>query len=113
MLEKSLTLIQDPTPKCEDALLDRISTLSAELEKMAPNMRAVERLEGVEVRLKSTERDFEAARRAAKKAKEDFEDVKERRLELFNKAFSHISEQIGPVYKDLTRTAAFPIGGSA
>ena len=80
---------------------------------MAPNMRAIERLEGVESRLKSTEKDFEDARKRAKKAKDDFQEVKEQRFELFNKAFSHISEQIGPIYRDLTRSPSLPMGGQA
>ena len=80
---------------------------------MAPNMRAIERLEGVEGRLKTTEKDFEEARKAAKRAKDDFQEVKDQRFELFNKAFSHISEQIGPIYRDLTRSASLPMGGQA
>jgi len=32
---------------------------------------------------------------------------------LFNKAYAHIAEQIGHVYKALTRSSAFPLGGSA
>ena len=80
---------------------------------MAPNMRAIERLEGVESRMKTTEKEFEEARRRAKRAKDDFEDIKEQRSELFNKAFTHISEQIGPIYKELTRSAALPMGGQA
>ncbi|KAK8212486.1 hypothetical protein IWZ01DRAFT_268195 [Phyllosticta capitalensis] len=104
---------EDSSSKCEEKLLETIHNMSAELEKMAPNMRANERLEGVELRLKTTEKDFESARRSAKRAREDFEEVKEKRLELFNKAFSHISEQIGNVYKDLTRSTAFPLGGQA
>ena len=90
-----------------------ITTLNSELDKMAPNMRAIERLGGVESRLKSTEKDFEDARKRAKKAKDDFQEVKEQRFELFNKAFSHISEQIGPIYRDLTRSASLPMGGQA
>jgi structural maintenance of chromosome 1 len=76
-------------------------------------MRATDRLEGVETRLKNTERDLESARRAAKRATDDFEEVKTNRLDLFNKAFNHISEQIGTVYKDLTRASATPLGGQA
>ncbi|KAF2838018.1 P-loop containing nucleoside triphosphate hydrolase protein, partial [Patellaria atrata CBS 101060] len=76
-------------------------------------MRAIERLETTSTRLKATERDFETARKAAKAAKDEFEDTKEKRLELFTKAFSHISETIGQVYKDLTRSTAFPLGGQA
>ena len=76
-------------------------------------MRAVERLETVQTRLRNCEKEFEAAKEAAKRAKEEFEDVKEQRLELFNKAFGHISEQIDHVYKELTRNPAFPMGGNA
>ncbi|CZR66182.1 related to SMC1 protein [Phialocephala subalpina] len=97
----------------EEQLLQRITDLGSELEKLNPNMRAIDRLDGVEARLKITEEDFEKARKAAKKAKDDFTDVKEKRFDLFNKAFTHISEQISHVYKDLTRSSAFPLGGQA
>ncbi len=76
-------------------------------------MRAIERLEGVQDRLKTTDKEFEDARKRAKKAKDDFQEVKEQRFELFSKAFSHISEQIGPIYRDLTRDANLPMGGQA
>lgn len=73
----------------------------------------MERLQSVQERLRATEREFDAARRAAKKAREEFEEVKEKRLSVFNKAFSHIAEQIGGVYKELTRSPTFPLGGQA
>ena len=80
---------------------------------MAPNMRAIERLEGVQDRLQTTDKEFEDARKRAKKAKDEFQAMKEKRFELFSKAFSHISEQIGPIYRDLTRDASLPMGGQA
>ena len=97
----------------EAELQERIKALNAELEGMAPNMRAVERLGIVQDRLKTTDKDFEDARKQAKRAKDDFQAVKEKRFELFSKAFSHISEQIGPIYKNLTRDATLPMGGQA
>ena len=106
-------MIQSANEKLESELQEKISTLSGELDKMAPNMRAIERLESVESRLKTTEKDFEDARKRAKKAREVFQEVKGQRFELFNKAFSHISEQIGPIYKDLTRSSSLPMGGQA
>ena len=87
--------------------------MNAELDTMAPNMRAVERLGTVQERFKATDKDFEDARKRSKKAKDDFQEVKEQRFELFSKAFSHISEQIGPIYKNLTRDASLPMGGQA
>lgn len=88
-------------------------SLNSELDKMAPNMRAIERLEGVESKLRTIEKDFEDSRKRARKAKDDFEEVMQRRSELFNKAFTHISEQIEPIYRDLTRTESYPMGGKA
>jgi structural maintenance of chromosome 1 len=106
-------LMEDDSSKQEDVLKQAIDSLNSELDKMAPNMRATDRLEGVESRLKNAEKDLETARREAKKARDDFEEVKEKRLDLFNKAFNHISEQIGTVYKDLTKSAQTPLGGQA
>ncbi|KAH8661320.1 condensin complex component SMC1 [Ilyonectria robusta] len=100
-------------PSLEESLSDKITALSAELEKLNPNMRAMERLESVESRLKLTDQEYEDSKAAAHAAKEAFSDVKERRFELFNKAFSHIQEQISHVYKDLTRSEAYPLGGQA
>lgn len=91
----------------------KIQDLSSELEKLNPNMRAMERLESVESRLKTTEKEFEDSRTALKDAREAFNTVKVKRFELFNKAFQHISDQIAHVYKDLTRSDAYPLGGQA
>ncbi|KAL8952736.1 MAG: hypothetical protein Q9222_001385 [Ikaeria aurantiellina] len=100
--------------KVEDELQDRIKTLNGELDHMAPNMRAMERVQVAKGRLATTDKDYEDARKRAVKAKEAFAKVKEKRFELFNKAFSHISEQIGPIYKDLTKDPVnLPMGGQA
>ena len=106
-------LKEDDSEQCEANLQETISNIQADLDKMAPNMRAIERLEGVEARLKSTDDEFEASRKAAKEAKDQFDDIRDLRSELFNKAYEHISGQIDQVYKELTRTASFPLGGQA
>ena len=108
-----LTRSKNQDEGVEQELQQKIVSLEEELKQMAPNMRAIERLEGVESRLKVTEREFEDARRRAKKAKDDFQDVKTQRFELFNKAFSHISEQIGPIYQELTKSSSLKLGGQA
>ncbi|KAI5808742.1 RecF/RecN/SMC [Peziza echinospora] len=111
--ELSDDLRESAEEKIEEELLDKIKTLSSELDRMAPNMKAIERLEGVESRLHETDAEFERTRKEARVAKEKFQAVKEKRYELFNKAFTHISEQIASVYKDLTKSATFPLGGQA
>lgn len=107
------TLKEEADDKLEEELQEKIRTLNSELDKMVPNTRAMERLESVENKLRGTEKDFDEARKHARKAKEDFETVMRKRSDLFNKAFSHISEQIGPIYRELTRSANYPLGGQA
>jgi structural maintenance of chromosome 1 len=67
----------------------------------------------VEEKLRETEREAARTRQDAKTARDGFEDVKRRRTELFNAAYTHISEQIDEVYKELTKGKAAPMGGVA
>lgn len=76
-------------------------------------MRAIERLSTAQTRLKESDSDYRSAQRFARDASEAFEEIKLMRADLFNKAFSHISEQIKPVYQGLTRSAQYPLGGQA
>ena len=110
-LDEDLTESDDP--HVEEALLQNITSLNNALEKLNPNMRALDRLAGVEARLKTTDREFEDARKHAKETRDAFNVVKEKRFDLFNAAFTHISTQISTVYKDLTRSSAYPLGGQA
>ena len=74
-----------PDDDLEDTLQEKINSLTAELEKLNPNMRAMERLESVKSRLESTEKDFEDSRAALRAAREAFTTVKEKRFNLFNR----------------------------
>lgn len=76
-------------------------------------MRAAERLAATETRLKAIDEQFAETRKRAAAAKKAFEDVKQKRYDLFMKAFNHISENIGGTYKDLTKSPQFPLGGQA
>ncbi|KAK3719468.1 Structural maintenance of chromosomes protein 1B [Vermiconidia calcicola] len=106
-------LKEDESDECEAGLIEKSSNISAELEKMAPNMRSAERLDATHDRLKATEREFNDSRKAARDATKAFEKVKQKRFDLFHRAYSHIGEQIGPVYRELTKTTSFPLGGTA
>ncbi|KAK5136253.1 hypothetical protein LTR08_003860 [Meristemomyces frigidus] len=97
-----------------DALLtDKIATITSSLDKMAPNMRSADRLTATSDRLKATELDFTTARTSAKSATKAFEAVREQRIAAFKKAYEHIKERISPIYRELTKTVHFPLGGSA
>ncbi|KAK3109374.1 Structural maintenance of chromosomes protein 1B [Teratosphaeriaceae sp. CCFEE 6253] len=92
---------------------EQITTLTASLDKMAVNTRSADRLEATSERLRATDREFNTARTAAKTANQAFEAVKAKRVALFKKALDHIKDQISPVYRDLTKTVHFPMGGQA
>lgn len=106
-------LKDDEDDATETKFLDRIKALAAEIERMAPNLKAIERLDGVENRLKATNEEFENSRRQAKLSKDRFNTVKKRRHELFFKAYSHIADKIDKIYKELTKSRTHPLGGTA
>ncbi|BFZ56762.1 Structural maintenance of chromosomes protein 1 [Savitreella phatthalungensis] len=104
---------REPDEETGNRLEQKLQDVDLELERLRPNLRAIERLQGVELRHSETERDFDASRRAVKLAKEQFNAVKRKRLQLFNAAYEHIAGSIDEVYKSLTRSSAVPIGGTA
>ncbi|KAK4940096.1 Structural maintenance of chromosomes protein 1 [Elasticomyces elasticus] len=97
----------------EAKLLDDITKLNSALDKMQPNAHAAQRLATVEGRARETEKEYEDSRNTYRETKAQFEETMEKRNELFNKAFSHISEQIEPIYSNLTKSDEFPAGGRA
>ncbi|MCO5593783.1 hypothetical protein L7F22_047800 [Adiantum nelumboides] len=94
-------------------LQGKIDEANEEIERMTPNMKAVQRLDDTESKLKETEAEFDQYRNEVKEAREEFARIKLLRCDLFNKAFKHIESQIDPVYKDLTRGKGAPNGGRA
>ncbi|KAI8379663.1 RecF/RecN/SMC [Radiomyces spectabilis] len=95
----------DNSARLEKEFQDEIKRRGEEIDQMAPNLKAIDRLEGVEQRLREAEEAFNEARKTTKLAKE--------RYRRFYDAFSHISEKIDQVYKDLTKSITFPLGGTA
>ncbi len=97
----------------ESTYTDKIHELTEEIDRLAPNLRALDKLDSVEARLRLTMASFEEARTEAKRSRDEFMTVRNRRHRLFSKAFKHISEAIDPIYKELTRSEAVPTGGTA
>jgi structural maintenance of chromosome 1 len=96
-----------------DQLAGEIARIEAELDKMSPNLKAIERLGDSETRLNEIAGEFDAARDEAKKAKDAFTAVKKERTDLFNRAFNHIADRIDGIYKELTKGTSAPTGGFA
>ncbi|WWD15974.1 hypothetical protein CI109_100398 [Kwoniella shandongensis] len=90
----------------------QIAKMKADLERVVPNMKAIERLDEVEKGLDEAEREAEDTRRESKRAKDEFQALKKKRCDLFNKAFNHMSGVIDKIYKDLTKSQ-HQVGGTA
>ena len=112
-MNSNLYLAKNSTPEMERKLLDVVTAFQADIDKMSPNMKAIERLDEVQAKLAATSNDFEQARNEAKGAKERFTEIKNQRCNIFNAAYNHISERIDDVYKDLTKGKTAPMGGVA
>ena len=67
------------SPARDEEFKDELKRRAEEIDEMAPNMKAIDRLEGVEQRLKEAEDQFDDARRDAKRAKQEFSNVKQKR----------------------------------
>lgn len=106
-------LKDDGSDATGQALAEHILDLDAEIERISPNTKAIERLEGVESRLSTTEQEYESSRKHLRQSKEKFNNIKQKRLDLFNKAVNHIVDRIDGFYKDLTKSKNFPLGGTA
>ncbi|KAL7748281.1 Structural maintenance of chromosomes protein 1 [Sorochytrium milnesiophthora] len=106
-------LKENGSEEVEAQFVSRMEQLNDELERMAPNLRVLDSMSGVKDKFEASEQDFEVARRRAKTAKERFNAVRDERIQRFTKAFTHISEVIDGIYKELTRSTNFPLGGTA
>lgn len=99
--------------KVEAELQAKLEQVIEDLDQLAPNAKAVERLKDVEVKLREFDKDFTKARQKENKVIDKFNAVKDKRYELFMDAFNHISNQIDGIYKELTKSEVSPLGGSA
>ncbi|XP_071960355.1 structural maintenance of chromosomes protein 1A-like [Antedon mediterranea] len=87
-----------------EKLTAEVTNMQATLQRIAaPNMKAVQKLDGVRERFQHTAEEFEAARKRAKKAKQNFEMIKKERYDRFNACFEHVSTRIDEIYKALSR----------
>ncbi|KAJ1421694.1 RecF/RecN/SMC, partial [Ochromonadaceae sp. CCMP2298] len=113
MRKKYRNLTKTRTDDIEKNMQGSIAELAAELESIQPNMHAAERYEGVVDRLRECSDELEGTKETARSLSVRFEEVRQRRLSLFSECFGHVSEALGTIYKDLTRSGKHPLGGNA
>ena len=106
-------LKEDSSSDIDTQLQESIEKINAQLAKMTPNSHAGNRLQASETRLRDTEVEYRAIHDRYATLSKEYNAVKRKRNDLFLKAYNHISEQIEPIYANLTRSSEFPAGGRA
>jgi len=99
--------------RLRDEYTSKISELTTELSLMTPNLKAGEKLEGMESRLRDVEGEVENVRGKVKVVNENFENVRRERRERFVTCVETISEHLRSIYQSLTTSKKHPLGGSA
>eukprot|EP00798_Chlamydomonas_sp_ICE-L_P016806 gene16806-23088_t len=97
----------------ERQIQQKIADVMAEMEKSAPNMKALEQFEAVKEKEREVNAALDQARQETQSAADAFRKVHQRRYDTFMAAFTHISQEIDVIYKDLTRSGPHPLGGTA
>ncbi|KAM4782960.1 structural maintenance of chromosomes protein 1B isoform 2-T2 [Cyanocitta cristata] len=76
------------------------------MKTAAPNLRAGEKLQTARDKFQESIDAFETSRKEARICKQEFEEVKKRRYELFSRCFEHASIAIDRIYKKLCRNTS-------
>eukprot|EP00474_Spongospora_subterranea_P000493 CRZ00951.1 hypothetical protein [Spongospora subterranea] len=92
---------------------DEVARIHSEMESLAPNLKSFDKFDEMKDRIASAGADFEAAKVLSKEAADSFNVSRQQRLDKFMDAFNHVSNSIDEIYKQLTRSARFPLGGTA
>ncbi|KAG2580829.1 hypothetical protein PVAP13_6NG366500 [Panicum virgatum] len=109
--------LQDMRPserdKHEAEFKQKTGALLADIERTAPNLKALDQYDALQRKEKEVTEKFEAARKEERGISDKYNSVKQRRYELFMGAFDHISKGIDRIYKQLTKSHTHPLGGTA
>ncbi|KAJ7566192.1 hypothetical protein O6H91_02G092200 [Diphasiastrum complanatum] len=99
--------------KLEAEFKSKLELISLEIERTAPNLKALDQYEVLREKEREAVEEFEAARKEAKEITDKYNSVKQKRYERYMDAFNHISTNINKIYKQLTQSTTHPLGGTA
>lgn len=94
-------------------MAESVASITAKLDSMAPNMRAKEHMADVASKLAHTDREADKARDRAQKANASFQDIISKRESAFRQCFDHVAGKINEIYKQLTMSTTYTMGGTA
>lgn len=111
--KKYKNLTKQKIDEIERNLQNTINELQNELESIQPNMHASERYDGILEKLRESNEQLEIIKETARDLCSRFDEIRKQRQELFYECYNHVSDALGTIYKDLTRSAKHPLGGNA
>ncbi|XP_015484074.1 structural maintenance of chromosomes protein 1B [Parus major] len=95
--------IEDHVKEMQQEIKSKEVTL---MKTAAPNLRAGEKLQIARDKFQESIDAFENSRKEARRCKQEFEEVKKKRYELFTRCFEHASIAIDSIYKRLCRSSS-------
>ena len=99
--------------EARQSYLQLVSELVAAAEKLAPNLKAVDKYEEASERVEQTVAELKERKEAQAEAERALAEVTERRKRLFLGCFEHLRSSIAAIYQSLTASADLPMGGKA
>ncbi|KAI3741954.1 hypothetical protein L1987_59633 [Smallanthus sonchifolius] len=99
--------------KLEAEFKQKIGSLISEIDRTAPNLKALDQYAALQEKEREASKEFEEAREEENQIRIQFETVRAKRLTCFMDAFNHISGNIDKIYKQLTKSNTHPLGGTA
>ncbi|KAF7804635.1 structural maintenance of chromosomes protein 1 [Senna tora] len=99
--------------KIEAEFKQKMDSLISEIERTAPNLKALDQYEALLEKERAVTEEFEAVRKEEKEKADRFNAVKQKRYELFTDAFNYVAGNIDKIYKQLTKSNTHPLGGTA
>ncbi|CAN1245028.1 Structural maintenance of chromosomes protein 1 [Linum grandiflorum] len=115
--ELNISLLQDKTSadreKTEQEFKKNIDAKISEIERTAPNLKALEQYEALLEKEREVSEEFAIANKEESQVADAYNSVTKKRHDLFMEAFNHISKIIDKIYKQLTKSNTHPLGGTA
>ncbi|XP_078152053.1 structural maintenance of chromosomes protein 1-like [Carex rostrata] len=99
--------------KVDSEFKQKMESLVAEINRTAPNLKALDQYQVLLEKEKEVSKKYEEALKEEKDISDNFNSIRQQRYVLFNEAFKHISENIDRIYKQLTKSNTHPLGGTA
>ncbi|KAL9243005.1 hypothetical protein vseg_016947 [Gypsophila vaccaria] len=114
-LDRSLQKDMRPSEreKQEADFKHKMDALVSDIDRTAPNLKALDQYEALKQKEDLVSKEFDAARKEEKEIADRFNAVRDERHRKFTDAFNHISSNIDKIYKQLTRSSTHPLGGTA